>query len=315
MTGQRHFLDLHRDVLSRDTLRHILDVAQAWKHEPPDTLGSLLRGKTLAMLFLQPSTRTRLSFENAMYHLGGNVTTLNKAQSQMQRGESLKDTARVLSCYCQCAVMRAPSEHALGEFAHHSTIPVINGLTDTSHPCQVVSDIMTLEEEFASPITTRTVCWVGDGNNVANSWVHAAANLGFHLHLACPKHSQPTAYEDDNPFIRSFVDPYEAVQGCHAVITDTWVSMGAGASWHKRRALKPYHVSDALMAQAEPDAVFMHCLPAYIGQEVSESVFEGSRSRVWLGVANRMHAQKAIIAWCLDMLPRKTATNAKSAAT
>ncbi|MBC6445021.1 MAG: ornithine carbamoyltransferase [Alphaproteobacteria bacterium GM202ARS2] len=323
MTTPRHFLNLDRDTLSGETLRHILDVAKVWKHTPPQTLDSLLHGKTLAMLFMQPSTRTRLSFENAMYRLGGNVTTLHTAQSQMQRGESLKDTARVLSCYSQCAVMRTPHHQALDAFVRYSRIPVINGLTDTSHPCQVLSDIMTLEEEFHCPITECTVCWVGDGNNVANSWIHAADNLGFHLHLSCPPRHKPTALPRGTSFVRSFDDPYEAVVGCHAVITDTWFSMGTSrgsllrrlALRRKKRALQPYQVSDTLMARAESKAVFMHCLPAYIGQEVSVSVFEGTRSRVWQGVANRMHTQKAIIAWCLDALPDSSSTTAKSAAT
>jgi len=291
----RHFLDL--DALDAATLREILELAKRLKKEPMPRLA----GRTLAMIFEKPSTRTRVSFEVAMHHLGGHGLVLNTADMQLGRGESYADTARVLSRYVDAVMIRTTEHGKLLAIAEHATVPVINGLTDRSHPCQIMADILTFEEH-KGPIAGARVAWVGDGNNVAASWIHAAERFGFDLHLACPKDltPDPTLVTWAGPRLTLTRDPVEAVAGADAIVTDTWVSMGQVDGDARMRALSGYQVDEKLMARAAPDAIFMHCLPAHRGQEVTDAVMDGPRSVVFDEAENRLHAQKGILAWCLS---------------
>jgi len=294
----RHFLDLDR--LSGTELRRILDQALHWKTTLDRSMP--LKGKILAMIFEKPSTRTRLSFEVAMKKLGGDVITLSASDSQISRGETIADTARVLSRYVDAVMIRTNSAAKLEELAANATVPVINGLTDTSHPCQIMADVMTLEEH-KGPAAGLVVAWSGDGNNVATSWIHAAARFGFELRLACPDHLRPPAAvlawaEREQARVSVSADPRAAVRGADCVVTDTWVSMGTDPKLFRPDLLAPYRVDEALMACAKRDAIFMHCLPAKRGEEVSAGVIDGPQSVVWDEAENRMHAQKAILAWC-----------------
>ena len=294
----RHFLDIDRH--DSDELRGILDLGFAYKNgrrERP------LEGKTLAMIFEKPSTRTRVSFEVAMRQLGGEVIILDTASSQLGRGETIADTARVLSRYVDAVMIRTNQAEKLDELARHATVPVINGLTDSSHPCQIMADLMTLQER-KGPIADTVVAWSGDGNNVATSWIHAAARFGFELRLACPEPLRPPEKVIDwarreGGRVRLLSDPAEAVAGADCVVTDTWVSMGVEASVNRHNLLAPYRVDESLMAKAKPDAIFMHCLPAKRGEEVSAGVIDGPQSAVWDEAENRLHVQKGILAWCL----------------
>ncbi|MFW5680399.1 MAG: ornithine carbamoyltransferase [Pseudomonadota bacterium] len=290
----KHFLDL--DALETDALRAILDLARDLKREPRPVLA----GKELAMIFEKNSTRTRVSFEVAIRQLGGHAVVMSSGETQLSRGESLADTARVLSRYVDAVMIRTTGHGKLLAIAEHATIPVINGLTDRSHPCQIMADIMTFEEH-KGPIAGAKVAWVGDGNNVATSWIHAAVRFGFDLHLACPKHlaPDPTLVEWAGDRLTLTRDPIEAVIGADAVVTDTWVSMGHADEEARIRALTPYRVDENLMAKAAKEAIFMHCLPAHRGQEVTDAVMDGRHSVVFDEAENRLHAQKGILAWCL----------------
>ncbi|HKT18128.1 MAG TPA: ornithine carbamoyltransferase [Stellaceae bacterium] len=294
----RHFLDLDR--VSGAELRRILDQALQWKTTLDRSMP--LKGKILAMIFEKPSTRTRLSFEVAMKHLGGDVITLSAGDSQISRGETIADTAKVLSRYVDAVMIRTTSAAKLEELAANATIPVINGLTDASHPCQIMADVMTLEEH-KGPAAGLVVAWSGDGNNVATSWIHAAARFGFELRLACPEHLRPPAgvlawAEREKARVSVFADPREAARGADCIVTDTWVSMGTDPKLFRPDLLAPYRVDEALMGCAKRDAIFMHCLPAKRGEEVTAGVIDGPQSVVWDEAENRMHAQKAILAWC-----------------
>jgi ornithine carbamoyltransferase len=295
----RHFLDLDR--LSGVELRRILDQAAQWK--TTGDRSTPLKGKILAMIFEKPSTRTRLSFEVAMKQLGGDVITMTASDSQMSRGETVADTAKVLSRYVDAVMIRTTSAAKLEELSANATVPVINGLTDASHPCQIMADVMTLEE-YKGPAAGKIVAWSGDGNNVATSWIHAAARFGFELRLACPEGMGPSATaltwaKRENAQVRVTTDPREAVSGADCVVTDTWVSMGTDPKLFRPDLLAPYRVDEALMACAKRNAIFMHCLPAKRGEEVTAGVIDGPQSVVWDEAENRMHAQKAILAWCL----------------
>jgi ornithine carbamoyltransferase len=307
MSDIRHFLDL--DVIDRQELRHILDLGHAYKRPAahrklvPAGRRKPLAGKTLAMIFEKPSTRTRVSFEVAMKQLGGDVVILSSQDSQLGRGEDFADTARVLSRYVDAIMLRTTDSAKLAEMARYATVPVINGLTDLSHPCQIMADLLTLEEHKGNA-ASRVVAWSGDGNNVANSWVHAAVQFGFELRVATPESLRPpeTLIEwagRSSDKIRFLTDPEEAVSGADCVATDTWVSMGTEASVNRHNLLAPYRVDERLMQCAKPDAVFMHCLPAKRGLEVTAGVMDGPQSVVWDEAENRLHAQKAILAWCL----------------
>ncbi|HEY8873349.1 MAG TPA: ornithine carbamoyltransferase [Stellaceae bacterium] len=294
----RHFLDIDRYQTAE--LRHILDLGFAYKNGRRDRP---LEGKTLAMIFEKPSTRTRVSFEVAMRQLGGDVIILNTADSQLGRGETVADTARVLSRYVDAIMIRTNHAQKLDDLARHATVPVINGLTDSSHPCQIMADVMTLQEK-KGPLADTVVAWSGDGNNVAVSWIHAAIRFGFALRLACPETLQPPAAVFDwarreGGRVSLTAEPAEAVAGADCVVTDTWVSMGTEASVNRHNLLAPYRVDERLMAGAKPDAIFMHCLPVKRGEEVTAGVVDGPQSVVWDEAENRLHAQKGILAWCL----------------
>jgi len=303
----RHFLDIDR--LDSKTLRRIIDNAhdmkKAGRKVPAKMRPKGIDDKVLILIFEKPSTRTRVSFDIAMRQLGGTTLALNHTDLQLGRGESIADTARVLSRYGDAIMIRANSHETLLELVEHATIPVINGLTDKTHPCQIMADIMTFEEHLG-PIKGRTVAWVGDGNNVAVSWMHAAARFGFTLRLACPEDLMPSkAYLDwakkEKADISVGIDPVKAVRDADCVVTDTWVSMGDSDAGRRKKILKPYSVTDALMAKAAKDAIFMHCLPAYRGHEVSESVLEGPQSVIFDEAENRLHAQKGVLAWCFGV--------------
>jgi ornithine carbamoyltransferase len=302
MSTPKHFLDLDR--LDADTLRHILDLGSAFKRGEKFTdRAAPLAGRSLALIFEKPSTRTRVSFELAMRQLGGDVVVLNESDSQLGRGETVADTARVLSRYVDAVMIRTNAHDKLEELAAHASVPVINGLTDDSHPCQIMADIMTFEERRGA-IEGRVVAWCGEGNNVARSWIHAAERFSFALRLACPPALSPPADVLEwaaaaGAAVTLTDDPAQAVAGADCVVTDTWVSMGQEDAEACRRALAPYRVDEALMAGAKNDALFMHCLPAHRGDEVTDAVIDGPHSVVWDEAENRLHAQKGILAWCL----------------
>ncbi|HLY81131.1 MAG TPA: ornithine carbamoyltransferase, partial [Caulobacteraceae bacterium] len=267
MSGIRHFLDL--DTIQSGELRRILDLGHRYKRPAPRRPSARqlkpLAGKTLAMVFERPSTRTRVSFEVAMKQLGGDVVILTSQDTQLGRGETIADTARVLSRYVDAIMLRCTDQAKLDEMARHATVPVINGLTDLSHPCQVMADLMTLEER-KGPAESQIVAWSGDGNNVANSWVHAAVQFGFELRIATPEALRPPVRlmewaKRHSRRIRFLTDPEAAVKGADCVATDTWVSMGNDTG-NRHNLLAPYQVTERLMSLAAPDAIFMHCLPA-----------------------------------------------------
>ncbi|MCS6986869.1 MAG: ornithine carbamoyltransferase [Sphingomonadaceae bacterium] len=279
---------------------------RGWPQGAPDA-DAPLAGRVLAAIFEKPSTRTRLSFEMAMRQLGGHALTLAAADLQLGRGETVADTARVLSRFVDGVMLRCHAHADLEAFAAAAQVPVINGLTDLSHPCQAVADMMTVEERLGKPVAGTRWAWVGDGNNVAHSLVEAAGLMGFALCLAVPE-----GYEPDPGFlatarargadVRVVRDPDLAVAGADVVATDTWVSMGQTESEARIRALTPYQVNPLLMARAAPGAVFLHCLPAQRGREVTDSVLDGPQSAVLDEAENRVHAQKAILLWLFDRL-------------
>ncbi|MGB0625819.1 MAG: ornithine carbamoyltransferase [Alphaproteobacteria bacterium] len=298
--AERHdFLDLDR--IDATTLRSIIDVSARMKAD--GARPQLLADHTLAMVFEKPSTRTRVSFDVAMQTLGGRVVSLEPDGSQLGRGETIADTARILSEYVDVIMFRTSSVANLEEMVDAASVPVINGLTDRSHPCQIMADIMTFEEEVG-PIAGRVVAWSGDSNNVANSWIHAAVQFGFEFRVAAPADLRPpqdildwAAANGSNISVGD--DPVAAVTGADCVVTDTWVSMGDKQADRRRALLTPYRVDEALMAHAADDAVFMHCLPVYRGDEATAEVVDGPQSVVWTEAGNRLHAQKGILLWCL----------------
>jgi ornithine carbamoyltransferase len=299
----KHFLDL--DLLPPEVLREILTSAARLKKARKSGAASdaPLAGRTLAMLFEKPSTRTRVSFQVGMQQLGGAVVTLSPQDTQLGRGESIADTARVLSRYVDIIMLRTSAPAKLHELAKYATVPVINGLTDESHPCQIMADIMTYEER-KGPIKGAVVAWSGDGNNVATSFIHAATQFEFELRLACPQGLGPSEKalawaRSKGARITVGNDPKAAAKGADCVVTDTWVSMGDAAG-ERHTLLAPFQVNEALMALAKPDALFMHCLPAHRGEEVTDGVIEGPTSAVWDEAENRLHVQKGVMLWCLS---------------
>jgi ornithine carbamoyltransferase len=308
MTSPRHFLDI--DKVDRGELRAILTeaksrkAARAGKSQAELDDDKPLAGKLLAMIFIQPSTRTRVSFDVGMRQLGGSTIVLNSDDMQLDKGESMADTARVLSRYVDAIMVRTKSYKMLDELVEYATVPVINGLTDRSHPCQLMADVMTFEEHKGD-IAGRTVAWAGDGNNVAASWIHGAAQFGYDMRLACPDPLTPRAEVVDwargaGANITVTSDPQEGVGGADCVVSDAWVSMhDEGDTGARHNLLAAYQVNDALMAHAAPDAIFMHCLPAHRGEEVTAEIIDGPRSVVWDEAENRLHAQKSILTWCL----------------
>jgi ornithine carbamoyltransferase len=307
----RHFLDI--SALTKAQLRAILDEAHrrknkriGWAKAKADE-DRPLDGHALAMIFQKNSTRTRVSFEVAMLQLGGRAIVLDAASTQLGRGETVEDTARVLSRMVDAVMIRANAHQDVMEFAAAADVPVINGLTDLSHPCQIIADLMTIEE-WLGGVEGRTIAWVGDGNNVCTSFVHAAEKLNFKLRIAAPTAYAPRSQEiaaakAAGADIEVLTDPQRAADGADVVITDTWVSMGDADKDARMAAFPPYIVDEALMRRAKPTAVFMHCLPAHRGEEVADAVIDGEGSAVWDEAENRIHAQKAVLLWCLGMLP------------
>lgn len=297
----RHFLDLDR--FDSETLRRILDLGAAYKRgDKPFGKDKPLAGRTLAMIFEKPSTRTRVSFETGIKQLGGDAIVLSKGDSQLGRGETIADTARVLSRYVDAIMIRTDDPNKLLELSEYATVPVINGLTDRTHPCQVMADILTFEEHRGS-LNGKVVAWLGDGNNVAASWIQAAAHFGCEIRLACPAELSPDAgvvawAREQGASVVLGSDPAAAVSGAHLVVTDTWVSMGC-TDGNRPALLAPYQVNEALMDKADPSALFMHCLPAHRNEEVTDAVMDGPQSVVWDEAENRLHVQKGIMSWCL----------------
>ena len=307
MAAPKHFLDI--SDFDAATLNAILSRARAMKDARRGLPKGLLekdeplKGRMLALIFERPSTRTRVSFEVGMRQLGGQTLVLTAADMQLGRGETIADTARVLSRYVDAIMIRAARHSNLTELAAAATVPVINGLTNLSHPCQVMADVMTLEEHVA-PLKDLTVSWVGDGNNVAASWIHAVGRLGGKLRIGAPEQLAPApelmawarAQGADVSLIQS---PEEAVDGSHCVITDAWVSMHDTDGESRHNLLKPYQVNERLMALARPNAKFMHCLPAHRGEEVTDEVMDGPNSLILDEAENRLHIQKSILLHCL----------------
>ena len=297
MTGQRSFLDL--DAIESDQLRVILDRACAFKQ---GDAAKPMAGRVLAMIFDKPSTRTRVSFEVAAKQLGGDAIVLTSRDLQLGRGETVADTARVLSRYVDAIMIRTDAHEKLIELAAHATVPIINGLTDQSHPCQIMADVMTIEEH-RGPIRGKTMAWVGDGNNVLTSLVQAAVQLDCTLNIATPAELAPTQAvlawaAERQGRIRVTTDPAAAVRGAEVVFADTWISMGQADQERRRELLDPFRVDAALMGLATPNALFLHCLPAHRGEEVTAEVIDGPQSVVFDEAENRLHAQKAILEWC-----------------
>ncbi len=301
----RHFIDIKDH--DGATLRQMLDIASNYKAAQSKAGGRdalrPLTGKTLALIFEKPSTRTRVSFEVGMRQLGGEVITLTGTEMQLGRGETIADTARVLSRYVDAIVLRTFGHARLMEMANAASIPVINGLTDTSHSVQLMADVMTFEEH-RGPIAGQVVAWSGDGNNVARSWIETAARFNFILRLATPPELQPDPEmvawaRSQGATIELTSDPAAAVDGARCVVTDTWVSMSDDPHSSRHNLLAPYQVNQALMAKAAKDAIFMHCLPAHRGEEVTDEVIDGPQSVVFDGAENRLHAQKGVLVWAL----------------
>ncbi len=303
----KHFLDI--DDFKATDLREILQRAKAvkaarqGKSQGVRDEGLPLQGKVLAMVFERPSTRTRVSFEVGMRQLGGDVIMLSGAEMQLGRGETIADSAKVMSRYVDAIMLRASDHAHLEEMAANATVPVINGLTNLTHPCQIMADIMTLEEKIG-PLRDQKIAWVGDGNNVAASWIHAVGILGGELTMACPQEYQPRpqllewAKKHKANFTLSN-NPDEAVKNADCVITDCWVSMHNEDARNRHNTFKPYQVNTALMAKAKSSAIFMHCLPAHREEEVTSNVFDSSQSVVFDEAENRLHVQKSILLHCL----------------
>ena len=303
-----NFLDI-KTIESSELKKIIQTALEIKKSRSGLTKGALdsdkaLEGQIVALIFEKPSTRTRISFDVGVRQMGGQTIVLSGKDMQLGHGETIADTARVLSRYVDLIMLRTYEEATLHEMAQFATVPVINGLTNFSHPCQIMADIITFEERRGS-IADRVVTWSGDGNNVAQSWIHAAVKLGFTLKLACPDPLKPSqdildwAVAEGGDIVLTN-SPEEGVSEADLVVTDTWVSMGDKDADMRRQLLLPFQVNADLMARANPDALFMHCLPAHRGEEVTNDVMDGPQSVIWDEAENRLHAQKGILSWCLD---------------
>jgi ornithine carbamoyltransferase len=301
----RHFLDL--SAMTTGDLRAVIDDARIRKAATKDgTAEKPLAGKMLAMIFEKPSTRTRVSFDVGMRQLGGETLFLSGTEMQLGRAETIGDTAKVLSRYVDAIMIRTTDHTRLLELAEHATVPVINGLTDTTHPCQIMADIMTFEEH-AGPVKGKTIAWTGDGNNVLHSFVEGSARFGYRMNMAVPLGSEPDDKilnwaRNNGGDIKLYHDADQAVEGAHCVVTDTWVSMNQEHRARGHNVFQPFQVNAALMAKADKDALFMHCLPAHRGEEVTDDVIDGKQSVVFDEAENRLHAQKSVLAWCLGAL-------------
>jgi len=293
----RHFLAI--PDFTTEELYGILRLAHDMKARR--YTGRPLAGRTLGMIFEKSSTRTRVSFEVGALQLGGHALFLSSRDIQLGRGEPLRDTARVLSRFVDMLMVRTFGHERIEELARYASVPVINGLTDLLHPCQIMADVMTIQEEFGEDLRPRRIAWIGDGNNMANSWINAAYRFGFELRVACPEGYRPDPEIVERARTVASVlitdDPKEAVDGADVINTDVWTSMGQEEEAEARkRAFEGYYVDAALMSRAAKNAIFLHCLPAHRGEEVSDEVIEGRQSRVFEEAENRLHAQKAIMA-------------------
>lgn len=298
----RHFIDICD--FSANDLKALIALARGLKEGTRET-EALAPATVLALMFDKPSTRTRVSFDIAMRQLGGQTIVMNSAETQIGRGETIADTAQVLSRYVNAIMLRTGPHSNVTELAEYASIPVINGLTEQSHPCQVMADVLTFEESVG-PIEGRTVAWIGDGNNVTNSWIHAAVRFGFTLNIACPPELSPQDsvlewVNNEGGSVTVTQDPKSAASGADCLVTDVWVSMGDKDAEKRKTLLTPYRVDETLMGLASQEAVFMHCLPAHRGDEVTAGVIDGPQSVVFDEAENRLHAQKAILAWCLGL--------------
>ena len=303
--ASRNFLELS-DIQATE-LYSILDISKKLKGQNGNSTRwtGPLNDKMLALIFEQPSTRTRISFDVGMRELGGQTIMLTGSEMQLGRGETIADTARVLSRYVDAIVIRTLEYSSLMEMAEYATVPVINGLTRESHPCQLMADVMTFEEH-RGPIAGKVVAWTGDCNNVLNSWIHAAQKFEFELRIATPPELQPNfemiaSARAEGAQIVLTSDPFEAVRESDCIVTDCWISMGEVDTSERHNMLHPYQVNDELLAKAKSDAVFMHCLPAHRGEEVTGDVIDGPQSVVFDEAENRLHAQKGILAWCFGL--------------
>jgi ornithine carbamoyltransferase len=300
--SDRHFLDL--SAVSATDLRAMIDGARSAK--AATETDRPLAGKMLAMIFEKPSTRTRVSFDVGMRQLGGETLFLSGTEMQLGRAETIADTAKVLSRYVDMIMIRTLDHSRMLELAEHATVPVINALTDDTHPCQIMADILTFEEH-RGPIKGKTLAWTGDGNNVLHSLIEGAAQFGYRMQIATPEGSEPEAKFVDwarkrGAEIDISADPDRAVKGADCVITDTWVSMNQEHKARGHNIFVPYQVNETLMRKANPDALFMHCLPAHRGEEVTDGVMDGPQSVVFDEAENRLHAQKAVMRWCMGVL-------------
>ncbi|MDW5315249.1 ornithine carbamoyltransferase [Rhizobium sp. PL01] len=305
MAGTRHFLDL--SAMTTADLRSIIEDARVRKvATKAGTAEKPLAGKMLAMIFEKPSTRTRVSFDVGMRQLGGETLFLSGTEMQLGRAETIGDTAKVLSRYVDAIMIRTTDHNRLLELAEHATVPVINGLTDATHPCQIMADIMTFEEH-AGPVKGKTIAWTGDGNNVLHSFIEGSARFGYRMNMAVPLGSEPDDKilnwaRNNGGEIKLYHDADQAVDGAHCVVTDTWVSMNQEHRARGHNVFQPFQVNAQLMAKADKDALFMHCLPAHRGEEVTDDVIDGKQSVVFDEAENRLHAQKSVLAWCLGAL-------------
>jgi ornithine carbamoyltransferase len=296
MTDTKHFLAI--PDFDTNGLYDLLDRAHRLKSG--EETGKPLAGKTLGMIFQKSSTRTRVSFEVGMYQLGGHALFLSSRDLQLGRGEPIRDTARVMSRYVDGIMIRTFDHQDVVDLARYGSIPIVNGLTDLLHPCQVMADVMTMQEAFGRELAGKKVAWIGDGNNMANSWINAAYRFGLEVRIATPEGYEPDAgiveRARGSATVILSTDPKEAAEGADVVTTDVWASMGQEGEAEKRmQAFKRFQVNSSVMGAAAPDAIFLHCLPAHLGEEVTEEVFEGSQSRVWDEAENRLHVQKAIL--------------------
>ena len=296
----RHFLNLHE--ISKEDIDIILKYSHRLKKNYKAK--QLKEKKILAIIFEKPSTRTKISFDVGMKLLNGDVVTLDHSDSQLGRGESLEDTMRVLSSYVDIIVYRGSDESKLYKLSEISTVPIINGLTDISHPCQIIADIMTLQEKFKS-LNNLNLSWIGDGNNVCNSWIHASKHFDFNLKISCPPGNFPAKKNFNNlnlEKVELVKNPIEAAINADVIITDTWVSMGMKTNQKRLKMFEKFQINKDLLKKTGRDTYFLHCLPAHRGLEVTNEVIDGDRSLVWEEAENRLYAHQSILLWCLKQI-------------
>lgn len=304
MSNLRHLLTVND--LSKEELLILIEHSLEYKRRRAQDFTYKAKGKVLGLLFDKPSTRTRISFEVAMMRLGGGVTFMSANNLQLSRGEPLSDTSIVLSRYLNCLVVRTYSQGIVEEIARHASIPVINGLTDQHHPCQAISDIVTVAENFGNDLSRLKIAWIGDGNNVCNSWIQVAAKLGLYMHIAVPKGYEPREdlIEDAKSKGAKIIlchDPHEAAKNAHVINTDVWLSMGEENNNQKREAFLHFQVNNMLLALADRDCIVLHCLPAHRGEEITDEVMNSKNSRIWDQAENKLYTHMAILEWIMGL--------------